>query len=413
MSQIIEILQNPNVLIVLKIIYYTSPVWILFILINIFGNLWMTYKRSEYFASLEYSLLEIKLPREIFKSPVAMEFLFNALYQTGGEDKKFKIKWKPFKITSEYYLQGQTRPWYSFEICSINGKIRFFIWTRKNWKNIIEAQLYSQFTGIEIYEIEDYTLKVSYDPEKMSMWGTEFDLTKPDPFPIKTYVDYGMDKDPKEEYKIDPMTPLVEFLASLGEKQNVWIQIIARAHIAEDIDPATGKAVDLKWVKAAQAEIKKIQDTAKPPKEEGAEKTSPPRPLTKGEDETIKSLERSISKMGFDIGIRAIYFAEKEYFNKANGAGIVAGFKHYNSNLNGFKPASSRNPKDTNPKEMSFFLDAYKHRGYFYNEFKRPHFVLNTEELATIYHLPGSVSGTTAFERIGSKKAEAPTNLPI
>jgi hypothetical protein len=58
-------------------------------------------------------------------------------------------------------------------------------------------------------------------------------------------------------------------------------------------------------------------------------------------------------------------------------------------------------------------IDAYKHRGYFYNEFSSPYFVLNTEELATIFHLPGGVATTPAFDRIGSKKAEAPSNLPL
>ncbi len=39
----------------------------------------------------------------------------------------------------------------------------------------------------------------------MSIWGCEFKFTKGDGYPIKTYVDYGLDKDPKEEYKVDPL----------------------------------------------------------------------------------------------------------------------------------------------------------------------------------------------------------------
>jgi hypothetical protein len=410
LRSIVGFFSNPNVILVLKILYYSMPFWLLFVLVTLFYNLWMTTRRAQYFASLNYSLLEIKLPKEIFKSPLAMEFLFNALYQTGGESK-WKIKWWPFKIESEYYFKGQTRPWYSFEICAIDGRLRFFIWTRANFKNLIEAQLYSQYPGIEIYEVSDYTLPFSYDPEKNSVWATEFELTKADPYPIKTYIDYGMDKDPKEEFKIDPMTPLVEFLASLGENHNVWIQIVATAHIAENTDPATGKAVDLKWAKAAKDEVKKILDTAKPPKDDSVEVKSMPRPLTKGETDTITALERSITKPGFDVGIRAVYFAPKELFNKANSAGIIAGFTHYNSNLNGFKPRKGSSPEKDNDK--SHILLAYKNRGYFYNEFKRKSFVLNTEELATIYHLPGQVSSTPAFERIGSRKAPAPGNLPI
>ncbi|OHB13689.1 MAG: hypothetical protein A2Y49_02110 [Candidatus Zambryskibacteria bacterium RIFCSPLOWO2_12_39_8] len=58
-------------------------------------------------------------------------------------------------------------------------------------------------------------------------------------------------------------------------------------------------------------------------------------------------------------------------------------------------------------------LDAYKRREYFFKPYKRKHFVLNTEELATLFHFPGQVSTTPTFTRIESKKAEAPANLPI
>jgi len=40
-------------------------------------------------------------------------------------------------------------------------------------------------------------------------------------------------------------------------------------------------------------------------------------------------------------------------------------------------------------------------------------YILTTEELATIYHFPGSVSTTPNLNRVPSKKAEAPSNLPL
>jgi hypothetical protein len=423
-TDFLSIIKDPWFQVMIKAFFYSSPAWGTILLWEIFVHFWLRYKREQFFASQSYTLIEIKMPKEIFKSPKSMEFLFNSLYQTGGEGG-FKLKWKEaFKddddkfhikleklITSDTYLKGQTRPWFSFEICVIEGKVRFFIWTRSNLKNLVEAQLYSQYPGIEVFEVPDYSIPFCYDKEKHSMWATEFELTKDDPYPIKTYIDYGMDKDPKEEYKIDPLTPLIEFLASVGKDHNIWIQIIARAHINEDTDPITGKAIDLKWLKKAEEEIKKIQEKAKPPKDDKG--VQPPhRPLTDGETETIKSLERSITKPGFDVGIRAIYWSEKDKFNKANGAGVVSNFRHFNSNLNGFK--GTRSP-DKNPDKESM-LFAYKSRGYFYNQFTkdRKSFVLNTEELATIFHLPSKASTETpSFERIESKKAQAPGNLPI
>jgi hypothetical protein len=39
--------------------------------------------------------------------------------------------------------------------------------------------------------------------------------------------------------------------------------------------------------------------------------------------------------------------------------------------------------------------------------------VLNTEELATIYHFPGMVAAAPTIERIEAKKVEPPPNLPM
>jgi hypothetical protein len=406
---------NGEVGFIISIVLRTSFIWLPILLLFIIWDLWLVYKRAQFFAAQTYVLLEIKVPREMFKSPLSMEIFLNGLCQTGGESNWYDVYWK-----------GQVRPWFSLELAAIDGAIHFFIWTRAGLRNVIEANLYSQFPGIEIYEATDYTLPISYDPEKNSMWATEFDLTKPDPYPIKTYIDYGMDKDPKEEFKIDPMTPLIEFLGGVGREHQVWIQIILRAHKAETKDPKTGKMVDKRWALGAKEEMDKILKEAKGEKDKDG-KYSATRFLTDIESQTIKALGRSVSKLGFDVGVRAICFAQKDVFNKGNIAGIIGGFRNYNSNeLNGFKPArgvesnytntfllwKERSKKKTDAEKRKL-LDAFKRRAYFYRPFKKPYFVLNTEELATIYHFPGGVSTTPAFTHIGSKKSEAPSDLPV
>jgi hypothetical protein len=47
------------------------------------------------------------------------------------------------------------------------------------------------------------------------------------------------------------------------------------------------------------------------------------------------------------------------------------------------------------------------------HEKKYNDFILSTEELATIFHLPSTVIGTPTFERAESKRGEAPLNLPF
>jgi hypothetical protein len=413
MSSIIAILSSPIALTTYKVVYYTAPIWVTFGLASILFHVWMIRGRAKFIEKQKYTLLEIKIPKEIFKSPAAMEFLFNVLWMPFGETK-WDIKWDrwPPKFTYDYW-KGAVRNWFSLEICAIGGKVHFFIWTRSGNKALIEAQLYSQYPGIEIYEVPDYTLPVSYNPETMSMWCSEFVLNKADCFPIKTYVDYGMDKDPKDEYRLDPLLPLIEFIGALSPEHQVWIQIVITSHKATDKvkDPKTGKVdmQDLKWKKAAEEAIQKIHDKAKPPKpKEGEVVQNAPRSMTDGEKDTIKALERSVGKKGFDTGIRAIYFAPKEIFSPANGGGVSAGLGHFNTDLNGFK---GRKVVDLD-SEKTHILYAYKNRGYFYNEFETPNFVLNTEELATIFHLPAGITTSPAFDRIGSKKAQAPSNLP-
>ena len=50
---------------------------------------------------------------------------------------------------------------------------------------------------------------------------------------------------------------------------------------------------------------------------------------------TVEAIERQISKLGFDCGVRAIYLAEKDKFNTANKVAMAL-LRQYNSlNLNG------------------------------------------------------------------------------
>ncbi|MES2213326.1 MAG: hypothetical protein V4473_00620 [Patescibacteria group bacterium] len=416
----IRFFQSGSGQITLKFLYYSAFVWVPGLLLFWLWEMFVDYKRAQYMAKQTYVLLEIKLPKEIFKSPRAAEFFI-----AGMNKKDFERNWH------EIYLKGQSRQDFSLEIASIDGAIHFFIRARKAQKNIIEANIYSQYPGVEIYEVPDYTLPVTFNPDVHGLTAFEFDLTKADAYPIKTYMDYGMDKDPKEEFKIDPLTPLIEFMASLGRGQQAWFQIIIRAHKEEDVDPKTGKAIDKRWKKGAEDEIVKIQESAKG--EKGADGKFVPgmgRQLNENEQETIKALGRSLSKVPFDVGMRIIYTAPKDIFVGANIGGMIGGIAHFNSNnLNGFKPARGssdnipffnkyfgliipRSEKARN-KERQEMLDAYKRRAYFFKPYKRPYFVLNSEELATLYHFPGQVSTTPTFGRIGSKKAEAPVNIPV
>jgi len=418
---------------VLYFSYNTAFIWAPIVLGIWFIYVWIYYVRALFLSGQEYVLLEIKIPKDTYKSPLAMEVALGGIHQTMGESTWY-----------DKYISGKMRPYFSLEIVSIEGRIRFFIRTRPFFKNMAEAQIYAQYPGVEIYEVHDYTEYMPYGQKKSDwgIWGCEYMLTKDDPYPIKTYVDYGLLNDPKEELKIDPLTSILEFLGSIGKGEQVWIQILVRATKNTNKKPGGifGKPRD--WKKEGEELVEKLRKEYGK-QEGGKDKIVFDRPMTKGQQETIASIERSISKQGFDCGIRAIYFGDGEHFSPSSIPAILGLFRPFSSNeLNGFRPMNTTgfnypwedmlSLKGLKTRSKNIFLprksiwkgaalqekkqilfDAYIRRSYFNPPYKRKWFVLNSEELATIFHFPGRVAETPTFERIESKKVEPPAGLPI
>lgn len=395
------------------------PVLLPFGILAILIDLYIDANKKAFLASQEYTLLEVVPPQEVTKSPAAMELFLMAVYQTSGESTWY-----------DRNVKGQSRPWFSLEITSTEGNVRFFIWTRDKFAKLIESQLYSQFPGIEVYQTEDYTLGFSYDPDRFELFGLEYALTQPDPYPIKTYVDYGLDKEQEEDYKVDPITPTIEFLGSLGPGEHGWIQILVRAHKKEDPDPNSWFGVRDNWKETAKDEIKKIRSESLI--DAGGETKQVQ--TTKGQELRIAALERSVSKLAFDTGIRSVYITDKAAFQGANIGAMIGAFKQFGSlELNGFRPEWTTSfdypwddPSGRRLERLKEeIIEAYKERGYFFRSrpdfawwrpvrrVDRNYFILNTEELATIYHFPGRVSGTPSVQRVTSKKATPPPNLPV
>lgn len=397
-------------------IYMWAPLWAPIVLLITAVNMWMRYIRLEFITKEGFVLMEIKVPKETMKSPLAMEIFFTSLYQTGSA------------TYIDTYWKGKVRPWFSFELVSIEGQVKFFIWCTKKFRNLVEAQLYAQYPNISIIEAKDYMAWMRHpDPVNSPMWATYFKFMKPDVYPIKTYVDYGLHEDPKEEFKIDPITSVLEYLGSMRKGEHVWIQIIIQAHRTLKLkDGVLFTQPD--WKEETRKEIKKIRDESviqTKKNKEGIEFPGMPNP-TKGQQNTIAALERSVSKWPFDTCIRGCYISSKEAFNPISITGLIGTFRQYSSNddVNGFKLGwftdfdypwqdFRRIRRTQDEKEM---LEAFKLRSFFQPPFKNFHqtpIILNTEELATIYHFPGSVAATPSFERIPSKRAQAPANLPI
>ena len=195
-------------------------IWLLLItalVAKIAATMWVHYVQQDFISGINYVLLEIVPPREVLRSPKAMELFFtNALYH-------FSLKGG-----REAYWQGAVWFWYSLEIVSIDGQVHFYIRTPTRIRGLIETQMYAQYPQAQVKVADDYTLAVDEidGPSGWKGWGCEFALEKHEAFPIKTYVDFGLDKDPKEEYKVDPISPVIELFGSLQKGEQMWMQII-------------------------------------------------------------------------------------------------------------------------------------------------------------------------------------------
>ena len=171
-----------------------GPLW-LPIVIGRFALMRFMNMRQMHFNYMNpFVLLEMRIPREITKSPKAMETVFASLNIGPGTGTWLKLYW-----------WGRTRPWWSIELASIEGTVHFFIYVRQNMRRATESYMYAQFPEIELIEAADYSRLRDPLHEPYNMFVCEYSYGKPDPYPIRTYVDMGLDKPGiKPEEQVDP-----------------------------------------------------------------------------------------------------------------------------------------------------------------------------------------------------------------
>jgi len=440
----------------------TAIIWIPVVSFILIQNWWKQNRRLEYLGKLKWILLEVKVPKDVHKTPEAMEIILaNAFWQGGGVSTWYDRNWL-----------GKLMAYFTLEIVSIEGNIYFFIRTEARFKNLIETQIYAQYPGVEVNEVDDYT---RYVPQfgKDCGWecrGFEMKLDKDDALPIKTYIDFGLDSKSlslDEEQKIDPLTPLIEMMSSLKKGEQVWIQFFVRAAgkdlklreakkeawffkflfgEKEDYLHLSNKKGEVEdWQVQGRRLVNELLDeysSTSVGEGDKAKKVGGYKNLPPDKKELIDRIERNISKIGFDIGMRVVYYAKKDSFNGMRcPTELTSALRQFSApkvsafnglSMTGFTNAFDFPWQDWNGmvafKRQKKMFEFYVNRAYYYSpatstesflkffevtkEGKKP-FTFSTEELATLFHFPGRVSTTGSFERIAAKKAEPPANLPI
>jgi len=419
MSESLEIL-NKVLLGTWQVIKWVWWIVVPYILLSAVYKLWLQYIKKEFLKKVEYVIFEIKVPRYIEKSFRSMENVFVSLHSI----QIAKPKWK------EKFFQGKTQLWLSAEILGNGEGVSFYIRTPKEYKNLVESHLYAQYPDLEINEVEDYTSVFSASlPNKFwDLWGLDFTLNQPSPYPILTYQFFELQK---EEKIIDPLASLLETVSKLEPDEKIWVQILFKP--ADDSCKKEGEKIVGQLIGKKEPTKRSYFDyileflyhlvraPITPPEwwEDGGSAGSPGniQNLTPGEKEVIAAIQRKISKLLFDVTIRFVYIDRRDDFTRLNITSVMGFFRQFNTlNLNGLKPHKSSVTKADKPfKEQKEF---WKKRVLFKSYIKRKFnsdtkMVLNTEELATLFHFPVTSVEAPMLKRIEAKKGEPPLNLPI
>ena len=401
---------------VLSVLFALMPLWLPVMLFFIFFSKWMDVIGTKFFLSQGRTLLRIKLPPEVTKSPEAMEFVISQVHATQNPDNYLQT-----------YIDGKRPIEMTLELVSIGGEVRFYVNVpSKKVKDAFEAQLYAQYPGVEITEEAiDYAGEIPIDTKDHELFGIHMGKKKDQEFPIRTYIDYGMEKLPKEELKVDPMTPTLEFLGSISPQERVYIQIVCVPHRESNFD--NGQLVaQPSWEKGVDKKIDEILNRdpkTKGPRELGEDVfTNDNVRLTPGERDKISAMERNAGKYAYETSIRVMYIAEKGHFNPSRISGAIRTFSQYDiigRNQIGVRWRTDFDYKmisDPSGKRLDAMkrqeLREYKMRKLFPKNAAGVPKIFTAEELATMFHLPGSVAITPTISRVQSVRSEAPANLP-
>lgn len=407
-----------------------------------FKYFWIYWRAETWTLRQKSVLLEIKMPKEVLKPLRSMEQVFSSIYGNVLDPPDWYEKW----------FEGKNLLSVQLEMVSLEGKPHFFIRCHEGRRSAVEASIYSQYPDAEISLAEDYAKNVPQNiPNKdWDMWGCDYELVKDDVYPLKTYSKFFEERPEtaKEEKRIDPMATLLEGMGKLGPGEQLWVQIAAKPILnskkpeegqefikrGREVADKLAKRPDKPKAKSILREAATELVTGKPAN--GEEKKDefkieallpPEARLTPGEKDIVAGVEDKIAKKMFVCFIRFIYLAKRDaYFGGAKA--IPFGFfqQFATENLNQPKPW----PKTMTKIKKKIIIDFIRmrrlyirKRRLFFRYIKRMPplyplpggtFILNTEELATIFHFPGQTVAPAPFvSRVESKRGEAPPGLPL
>src|SRR3989344_8049416 len=333
----------------------------------------------------EHCLLLLEIPRANDKKELAAEQMLAALHGILRPKKELR-------------LSGTLQEHISLEVVATNQRIRFYMWTPKHLKEFVEGQIYAQYPTAQISEQPQY-----YSARQLHqsvIYSTELTLIDNETLPIKTFP----------SFEVAPLAAITATLAKLDkENEEMWIQIMARP-IADDWHRrgvkmvnrirggrgglTTGGTATLTYAGQAFAAL------VRPPAGGGKEGGSEPE-LSERDKARIAAIETKTQKLGYQVKIRLLYAGSDQRTARLRIQALVGAFKQFNTtNLNGFKV---KNISFKDDKQLEYQTRFFIDHG----------FILNIEELASLFHLPHTTVETPNIVWATTKTAEPPANIPI
>jgi len=291
------------------------------------------------------------------------------------------------------------KPTVVFEIAipSVGEEINFYIACPRKFAGVLEKTILGFYPKAQVELIEDYNI---FNPEG-AVCGSVLTLFRTPVLPLKTYL--NLETDPLNE-----ITNAMSKLAEIGE--GAALQILIKpisqdwARKSLEIAKEMQKGESFESARARVSAWGKISASLNPRQRPKPGEPAPePKPITPMMQEVIKAIESKAYKIGFEINIRILSSAPTEARTDEIQADLENAFAQFTApNLNKFKI------KRLTGRGLKKLIYNFSFRSFDSSQ----KIILNTEELAGIYHFPAIPLGTPKIKFLKAKQAPPPANLP-
>ncbi|MFA5318486.1 MAG: type IV secretory system conjugative DNA transfer family protein [Patescibacteria group bacterium] len=286
---------------------------------------------------------------------------------------------------------------FSFEIVAYNKLISFYVTAPRNMRRLLEQEIYARYPEAAIEDAVDYNIFTSASKPK----AASLKLKRSNMFPIRTYK--NMD--------VDPMDSIINAMAKLREGEGAAVQIIvksahrswrSRAHrILKEVrkGKTLTEAIKMSGYSRIFSGASKAGNVLMQKEKGQAENIQH---MTQAEEDGLKAIEEKMSKAGLDVNIKIVVSSDNEGQSQVYLDNIIDSFNQYSifSYGNSFKKTGKLNSRAL----ISEFIFRR------FNEKNK--MVLNTEELASIFHFPLPENDVPNISWLTAKKASAPADTP-